>query len=117
MDVFSTFRNNPRRYSRYHIKVNESERAKLASNENMEANKSAMKEEILPKDLEDLEESYICGCIPVSPETKKNLSQMLDLGLLKDSIFIMFVMSNFLTSIGFNVPYVYTVVRNDQKGP
>ena len=38
---------------------------------------------------------------------------MLDLGLFKDRIFILFVISNFLTSIGFNVPYVYTVVSKN----
>jgi hypothetical protein len=28
----------------------------------------------------------------------------------RDPIFMMYAVSNFLTSIGFNVPYVYTVV-------
>ena len=51
-----------------------------------------------------------CNCIPISSEASKGLNQMLDLGLFKDRIFILFVISNFLTSIGFNVPYVYTVV-------
>ena len=36
---------------------------------------------------------------------------MMDLSLLKDPIFMTFAISNFLTSIGFNVPYVYTVVK------
>lgn len=35
---------------------------------------------------------------------------MLDRSLFKDPIFIMFLISNFLTSLGFNVPYVYVVV-------
>lgn len=52
----------------------------------------------------------ICGCVPASPESAQAFSQMMDLSLLKDSILIMFAVSNFLTSIGFNVPYVYTVV-------
>ena len=29
----------------------------------------------------------------------------------RDPVFIMYAVSNFLTSIGFNVPYVYTVVN------
>lgn len=37
-------------------------------------------------------------------------SSMLDFSLFKDPIFIMFLISNFLTSLGFNVPYVYVVV-------
>ncbi len=48
-------------------------------------------------------------CCPDSGSSK-TFSQMTDLSLLKDGIFIMFAVSNFLTSIGFNVPYVYTVV-------
>ena len=52
----------------------------------------------------------VCGCIPASAESAETFQQMLDLSLLKDPIFIMFAVSNFLTSIGFNVPYVYTVV-------
>ena len=53
----------------------------------------------------------ICGCIPISPDSYKGLYQMLNLNLLRDGIFVMFLVSNFLTSIGFNVPYVYTVDR------
>ena len=56
---------------------------------------------------EDGDHVTIC-CL--SAEASKGLKQMLDIGLLKNVIFIMFVVSNFLTSIGFNVPYVYQVV-------
>ena len=38
------------------------------------------------------------------------LQKMMDLSLFKDPIFMMYATSNFLTSIGFNVPYVFTVV-------
>jgi len=41
---------------------------------------------------------------------------MLDFSLLKDPIFIMYSVSNFLTSIGFNVPYVYIVDRANLWG-
>ena len=34
-----------------------------------------------------------------------------DTNLMYDGIFIMFAVSNFLTSFGFNIPYLYTVVR------
>ena len=53
----------------------------------------------------------ICGCIPAGLEASKAFKEMMDFSLLKDGIFIMFAVSNFLTSIGFNVPYVYTSVR------
>jgi hypothetical protein len=49
----------------------------------------------------------ICGC---SKETKDTLTEMLDFSLLKDPIFIVFTISNFCTSVGFNIPYVYLVV-------
>jgi hypothetical protein len=52
----------------------------------------------------------ICGCMPCSKETRDTLSEMLDFSLLKDPIFILFTVSNFCTSIGFNIPYVYLVV-------
>lgn len=52
----------------------------------------------------------ICGCLPCSKETRDTLAEMLDFSLLKDPIFILFTVSNFCTSIGFNIPYVYIVV-------
>lgn len=32
---------------------------------------------------------------------------MMNFSLLKDPVFILYVVSNFATSLGFNVPYVY----------
>lgn len=45
----------------------------------------------------------------VSEDTKETLREMLDFSLLRDPIFILFTVSNFCTSIGFNVPYIYIV--------
>jgi hypothetical protein len=56
------------------------------------------------------EQREVCGCCPAS----KTFSQMTDVSLLKNGIFMMFAVSNFLTSIGFGVPYIYTVVRTMQ---
>uniref|UniRef100_T1GDJ5 Major facilitator superfamily (MFS) profile domain-containing protein n=1 Tax=Megaselia scalaris TaxID=36166 RepID=T1GDJ5_MEGSC len=42
-----------------------------------------------------------------SPETRDTFDEMMDFELFKDWVFIIFVVSNFCTSIGFNVPYVY----------
>lgn len=56
-------------------------------------------------------DTVICGVVPCSQETKDTLKEMLDFSLFKDVIFIVFTLSNFLTSIGFNVPYVYIVAR------
>jgi len=67
------------------------------------------KEEVVsPKDTEN--QSNIC-CIKADSKQAKILHQMLDFSLFKDPIFMMYATSNFLTSIGFNVPYVYTVDR------
>lgn len=53
----------------------------------------------------------VCGFIPCSQETKDTLKEMLDVSLFKDVIFIIFSLSNLLTSIGFNIPYVYIVPK------
>lgn len=55
--------------------------------------------------------SEICGCLPCSEETRQTVSKMLSFSLLKDPVFILFTVSNFLTSIGFNIPYVYIAAR------
>ncbi|XP_026726922.1 monocarboxylate transporter 13 [Trichoplusia ni] len=57
-----------------------------------------------------------CGWLPCSTEFKAVLAEMLDLSLLVDPIFILFAVSNFLTSIGFYIPYVYTVPMSEQLG-
>lgn len=57
------------------------------------------------------EVTRVCGCIPCSQETKDTLKEMLDFSLFHDWIFILFITSNFLTSIGFNIPYVYIVPK------
>ncbi|KAG6457555.1 hypothetical protein O3G_MSEX010382 [Manduca sexta] len=57
-----------------------------------------------------------CECLPCSAESRAALSEMLDLSLLVDPIFILFAVSNFLTSIGFYIPYVYTVPMSEKLG-
>lgn len=39
----------------------------------------------------------VCGCIPCSKETHDTIKKMMSFALLKDPIFILFVVSNFLT--------------------
>jgi len=56
------------------------------------------------------ENAKIC-CCNVSDKNARVFRQMVDFSLFKDPIFLMYAVSNFLTSIGFNVPYVYTVDR------
>lgn len=41
--------------------------------------------------------SEVCGCIPCSQETHDTLKKMMSFSLLKDPIFILFTVSNFLT--------------------
>ncbi|KAL1124162.1 hypothetical protein AAG570_001932 [Ranatra chinensis] len=62
------------------------------------------------------ETEVVCGCFDCSPETADGFREMLDLSLLKDPIFIIFTISNFCTSIGFNVPYVYIVPQAGERG-
>ena len=50
-----------------------------------------------------------CGCIPCSKEAYDAYKEMVDFSLFKDPVFILFTVSNFCTSLGFNVPYIYMV--------
>ncbi|XP_014250035.1 monocarboxylate transporter 9 [Cimex lectularius] len=66
--------------------------------------------------LQEENSNVICGCIPCAEETTDTLNEMLDFSLFKDPLFIIFTVSNFLTSIGFNVPYVYIVYMSVHRG-
>lgn len=68
----------------------------------------------LPVDKE--EGAVCCGCIPCSKETSDTFQEMMNFSILKDPIFIIFTVSNFLTSIGFNIPYVYLVSQANVLG-
>ncbi|KAK9882548.1 hypothetical protein WA026_021895 [Henosepilachna vigintioctopunctata] len=57
----------------------------------------------------------LCG-VTCSPETRQTMKEMMDFSLFRDIIFILFTISNFLTSIGFNIPYVYIVPRAKSLG-
>lgn len=52
--------------------------------------------------------SHCCGVIKRQLRT---FAQIMSFDLFADPIFIVFTVSNFCTSIGFNVPYVYMAVR------
>jgi len=64
-------------------------------------------------ELSDSEDKTCCSC---SPEMKDALKQMTNFGLLKDPLFLMFAISNFCTSVGFCVPYMYLPDRAIQLG-
>lgn len=56
------------------------------------------------------ERSRIQRCL-CSSEMEAALREMVNFALLKSPVFLLFAMSNFFTSVGFNVPYVYTKDR------
>jgi MFS family permease len=60
-----------------------------------------------------------CGCIPCSPEFNTVMDTMMDFSILKNPVFLYFAVSNFFTSLGYNVPYVYIVdmAIGDAKNP
>lgn len=64
-----------------------------------------------PGQLSRGEEETKVLCCNVSTKNARVFQQMVDFSLFKDPIFLMYAVSNFFTSIGFNVPYVYTVDR------
>lgn len=49
--------------------------------------------------------SKLSSCF--SQEVRDAFKEMMDFTLLKDPVFLLFAVSNFCTSIGFNVPYLY----------
>ncbi|XP_013393838.1 monocarboxylate transporter 12 [Lingula anatina] len=49
-------------------------------------------------------------------QMKDSFLEMMDFTLLKDWVFIIFAISNFLTSIGFNAPFIYIPDRALQEG-
>lgn len=65
------------------------------------------------KSIDSDEPVICCGCISCSKETSDTFREMMSFSILKDPIFIVFTVSNFLTSIGFNVPYVYLAAQAD----
>ncbi|XP_055616398.1 monocarboxylate transporter 12 isoform X2 [Toxorhynchites rutilus septentrionalis] len=56
-------------------------------------------------------DAVCCGCIPCSQETADTFQEMMNFSILRDPVFIVFIVSNFLTSVGFNVPYVYLAAQ------
>lgn len=54
-----------------------------------------------------LQKALILGCISCSKETKDTFDTIMDFSIFQDAVFIVFTLSNFCTSIGFNVPYVF----------
>lgn len=60
--------------------------------------------------------AVILGCIPCSIETKHTFNEIMDFSIFQDMIFIIFTLSNFLTSVGFNVPYVFLVPLGTSLG-
>ncbi|XP_069179895.1 monocarboxylate transporter 12 [Procambarus clarkii] len=64
----------------------------------------------------EVENAKVCGCVPCSRETRDAMNSLMDWGLLTDGIFILFAISNFCTSIGFNAPYIFIVDRARHLG-
>ncbi|XP_066597428.1 monocarboxylate transporter 5 isoform X2 [Prorops nasuta] len=52
----------------------------------------------------------------VEEKSANVFKEMLDLSLMKDPVFLLFTLSNFCTSIGFNIPYVYLLAQAEERG-
>lgn len=70
----------------------------------------------IPEIISDDKEWFLLRCLNLSPEMKDAIHQMLDFSLLKDVIFVLFVVSNICTSIGFNMPYIYLPACAQEAG-
>lgn len=60
---------------------------------------------------EDQRKRRCCGFLPCPAEIIQAFKSMTDFSILKDPIFLFFAFSNFFTSVGYNIPYIYLVVR------
>lgn len=69
----------------------------------------------LHDDVENDLQTKVC-CCSISDSIFMSLKQMCDFSLLKDTIFLMFVVSNFCTSIGFNMPFIFLTDRAVDEG-
>lgn len=54
--------------------------------------------------------------IPTTKDFRDTMATLIDFSLLTDPVFIIFTISNFLTSIGFYIPYVYIVAQSAELG-
>ena len=59
---------------------------------------------------DNLHTKKFCGCVPCSPQLYNALKTMMDFSIFKNPVFLFFAISNFFTSIGYNVPYIYLAV-------
>ncbi|KAK7484226.1 hypothetical protein BaRGS_00024475, partial [Batillaria attramentaria] len=71
----------------------------------------------IPDALEDQEsETPTCFGFAVPLEFTEAFRQMMSLSLLKNPVFLMFAISNFFTSIGFNMPFIFLPDRAKLAG-
>nr|XP_018910909.1 PREDICTED: uncharacterized protein LOC109039738 [Bemisia tabaci] len=57
----------------------------------------------------------VCSTLICSPETKDTLNEMLDFSLFKEVLFTLFALSNFLTSVGFNIPFTFIINLGEER--
>lgn len=62
--------------------------------------------------MEYIKSDYKCGSASRVYNKRKvdNLKKNIDISIFKNPIFILFIFSNFCTSIGFYIPYIYILV-------
>lgn len=70
----------------------------------VESHQSSHHEHGLSKPQEISSPSDVC-CNNISVKVYKSFMKMMNLGLLKDPIFVLFTVSDFATSLGYYVPY------------
>ncbi|CAG5118330.1 unnamed protein product [Candidula unifasciata] len=61
-------------------------------------------------------EKKAAGCLDLSEEFRTTMKDMLSVSLLKNPVFLMFAFSNFFTSIGFNMPFIFLPDRAKLAG-
>jgi len=63
-------------------------------------------------DVNSIQQTKSDGCIPCSEDFRRTFKMLVDFKILKDPLFLLFSISNFFTSVGYNSPFIYIVVSS-----
>lgn len=77
---------------------------------NIDSYKSSGEESLYPLKRNHKEKCFLFQWLNCSEDIVDSFYEMVDMTLLRNPIFLIFLISNFLTSIGYHVPYIFLKV-------
>lgn len=67
--------------------------------------------EKMPSEKKKKSDCFLFRWLNCSDEIIDNFAEMIDLSLMKNYVFLIFSISNFLTSVGYHIPFIYLKVN------